>query len=476
VTINSNYNIMSSNLENILIKIPEIGKNMHGLMVELFPICRSITGNGVRESLKILKKHIPLNISEVPSGTNVFDWTIPKEWNINDAYIKNSKGEKIIDFKKSNLHVLNYSSPINEKISLKELLPHLHSLPNQPNVIPYRTSYYKENWGFCLTHNQLIDLKDDEYEVVIDSTLENGSLTYAEFFIQGESNDEVLFSCYTCHPSMCNDNLSGVVLFTFLAKNLKNLSLKYSYRFLFIPETIGAITWLSKNEANLKKIKHGLVAYCVGDSGNSSYKKSRQGDAEIDQIVMDVLKNSGDEHKIVDFFPTGSDERQYCSPGFDLPVGALVRTFATDFSEYHTSADNTEFVKSEYLADTLSKYLKVIIKLEENFGKFKPNSKEKIIKKMKKNDRIFLNLNPKCEPQLGKRKLYHDIGSQIPSQGGKKIINQFSLLWVLNYSDGFHYLSDIVKLSGYNIHEIENAADELVKASLLKEIKNIDEN
>ena len=462
---------MNSNFENILNKIPEIGKNMHELMIELFPICRSITGNGVRQSLQILQNHISLNISEIPSGTKVFDWTIPREWNINNAYIKNSKGEKIIDFKKSNLHVLNYSTPIRTKLSLQELLPHLHSLPDQPNVIPYRTSYYKENWGFCITHNQLINLQDDEYEVVIDSTLENGSLTYAEFFIQGESNDEVLFSCYTCHPSMCNDNLSGVVLFTFLAKHLKNLSLKYSYRFLFIPETIGAITWLSQNESNVKKIKHGLVAYCVGDPGNSSYKKSRQGNAEIDQIVMEVLKDTGEEHKVVDFFPTGSDERQFCSPGFNLPVGALVRTFAPEFSEYHTSADNTEFVKAQYLGDTLSKYVKVITKLEENFGKFKPNDKEKLGKSIKeKNDRIFLNLNPKCEPQLGKRKLYHDIGSQIPSQGGKKIINQFALLWVLNYSDGFHYLSDIVKLSGYDLIDIENSADALVKSHLLKEL------
>ena len=462
---------MNSDFESILMEIPKIGNNMHELMVELFPICRSITGNGVRQSLQILQNHISLNISEIPSGTEVFDWTIPREWNINDAYIKNSKGEKIVDFKKSNLHVLNYSIPICTKLSLQELLPHLHSLPNQPNVIPYRTSYYKENWGFCITHNQLINLQDDEYEVVIDSTLENGSLTYAEFFIQGESDDEVLFSCYTCHPSMCNDNLSGVVLFTFLAKHLKNLSLKYSYRFLFIPETIGAITWLSQNESNLKKIKHGLVAYCVGDPGNSSYKKSRQGNAEIDQIVMEVLKNTGDKHKVVDFFPTGSDERQFCSPGFNLPVGALVRTFAPEFSEYHTSADNTEFVKAEYLGDTLSKYIKVIVKLEENFGKFKLNDEEKLSKNIHgENDRIFLNLNPKCEPQLGKRKLYHDIGSQIPSQGGGKIINQFALLWVLNYSDGLHYLSDIVKLSGYDLIDIENAADELVKSHLLKEV------
>lgn len=462
---------MNSEFENILIKSSEIGKNMHDLMVELFPICRSITGNGVRESLQILQNHIELDISETPSGTNVFDWTIPREWNIRDAFIKNSKGEKIVDFQKSNLHVLNYSIPIHAKLSLQELLPHLHSLPEQPNVIPYRTSYYKENWGFCISHNQLINLQDDEYEVVIDSTLENGSLTCAEFLIPGESEDEVLFSCYTCHPSMCNDNLSGVVLFTFLAKYLKQIKLKYSYRFLFVPETIGVITWLSQNESNVKKIKHGLVAYCVGDPGNSSYKKSRKGNAEIDQVVIEVLQNSGDEYNVVDFFPTGSDERQFCSPGFNLPVGALVRTFAPDFSQYHTSADDTEFVKAEYLADTFSKYVKVISKLEENFGKFNSsNGKEFKKNPSKKNDRKFVNLNPKCEPQLGKRKLYHDIGSQIPSQGGKKIINQFALLWVLNYSDGFHYLSDIAKLSGYDFTDIENAANALLESNLLKEL------
>ena len=464
---------MNSNFDNI---VPEIGSGMHKLMVELFPICRSITGNGVRRSLKILRKHIPLDVLEVPSGTIVFDWTIPREWNIQDAYIKNSKGEKIVDFKKSNLHVLNYSIPIHKKISLKELKSHLHSLPDHPDVIPYRTSYYKENWGFCISHNQLLELENEEYEVLIDSTLQDGSLTYGEYLIKGKSTDEVLFSCYTCHPSMCNDNLSGVVLLTFLAKHLKNLSLKYSYRFLFIPETIGAITWLSKNENNVTKIKHGLVATCVGDPGISCYKKSRQGIAEIDQTVIEVLKNSGDDYKIIDFYPTGSDERQFCSPGFNLPIGSLERTFAPYFPEYHTSADNLEFVQGKYLGDTFLKYLKVICKLEENFGKFKQKNEKKIMKNTKKNsdDRVFLNLNPKCEPQLGKRNLYHAIGSQIPSQGGKKIINQFALLWVLNYSDGMHSLNDIVELSGYGFTDIKNAADALVTCNLLKEKNNHD--
>ena len=368
---------MESNFQNIIAQIPEIGEDMHELMIELFPICRSITGNGLRKTLKILKNHIPLEIFEVPTKTKAFDWEVPREWNITDAYIKNSKGEKIVDFKKSNLHVLNYSTPINKKISLDELKLHLHSLPEYSDVIPYRTSYYNENWGFCITHNQLLQLEEDEYEVFIDTTLEDGSLTYGEYFIKGESEDEVLLSCYPCHPSMCNDNLSGIVLLTFLAKHLKNLSLQYSYRFLFIPETIGSIVWLSRNEMNVAKIKHGLVATCVGDSGISTYKKSRQGNTEIDQTVIEVLKKSGDDYKIMNFDPLGSDERQFCSPGFNLPVGSLRRTNPANFPEYHTSADNTEFVKAKYLADSFSKYFKVILKLEENFGKFYSKNNER---------------------------------------------------------------------------------------------------
>jgi len=438
---------MKSNFEEIITQIPKIGDEMFRLMVELFPICRSITGNGLRNTLKILSKHISLEIHEVPTGTKVFDWMIPREWNINDAYIKNSKGEKIVDFKKSNLHVLNYSAPINTKISLEELKPHLFTLPEHPNVIPYRTSYYKENWGFCLTHNQFLQLEDDLYEVVIDSSLVDGSLTYGEYFLKGKNDDEVLFSCYPCHPSMCNDNLSGIVLLTFLAKYLGNLTLNYSYRFLFVPETIGAITWLSKNESKIEKIKHGLVASCVGDSGTSSYKKSRQGNAIIDQAVINVLKNSGENYKIIDFKPIGSDERQYCSPGFNIPIGSLQRTIPPDFPEYHTSADDTNFVQGRYLANTFSKYLSVIYILENN--------------------KTYVNLNPKCEPQLGKTGLYRMIGGP-----RKLIINELAILWVLNYSDGEHSLLDISDVSGIKFEQIKIVANALINCNLLKE-KNI---
>ena len=455
---------MENSFQEIMTRMPEIGEKMHALMVELFPICRSITGNGLRKTLTILKNHIPLEIFEVPTKTKVFGWEIPREWNINDAYIKNSKGEKIVDFKKTNLHVLNYSVPINKKISLDELKSHLHSLPEYSDIIPYRTSYYNKNWGFCIAHNQLLQLEEDEYEVFIDSTLEDGSLSYGEYLIKGESEDEVLLSCYPCHPSMCNDNLSGVVLLTLLAKHLKKLSLRYSYRFLFIPETIGAITWLSRNEHNVAKIKHGLVATCVGDPGISTYKKSRQGNAEIDHTVIEVLKNSGDEYKIIDFVPKGSDERQFCSPGFNLPVGSLRRTDAANFPEYHTSADNTEFVKAEYLADSFSKYFKVILKLEENFGKFySKKNKEEPYEIDKKNDQIFLNLNPKCEPKLDKTGLYRKIG-------GQKYNNALTILWVLNYSDGQHSLRDISLRSGIDFKQIKQAAKLLQAKKLLKQI------
>jgi len=454
---------MESNFQNIIAQIPEIGEDMHELMIELFPICRSITGNGLRKTLKILKNHIPLEIFEVPTKTKAFDWEVPREWNITDAYIKNSKGEKIVDFKKSNLHVLNYSIPINKKISLDELKLHLHSLPEYSDVIPYRTSYYNENWGFCITHNQLLQLEEDEYEVFIDTTLEDGSLTYGEYFIKGESEDEVLLSCYLCHPSMCNDNLSGIVLLTLLAKHLKKLSLQYSYRFLFIPETIGSIVWLSRNEMNVAKIKHGLVATCVGDSGISTYKKSRQGNTEIDQTVIEVLKKSGDDYKIMNFDPLGSDERQFCSPGFNLPVGSLRKTNPANFPEYHTSADNTEFVKAKYLADSFSKYFKVILKLEENFGKFYSKNNEELPEIDNKNDQVFLNLNPKCEPKLDKTVLYRKIGGAVHNDA-------LTILWVLNYSDGKHSLRDISLRSGIDFKQIKQTAELLQDKKLLKRI------
>ena len=457
------------NLKKIDYELEKIGKDMFNLLEKIFPICRSITGNGVRQTLEILKEHIPLEIHEVPTGTKVFDWIIPKEWNINDAYIKDPNGKKIVDFKKSNLHVLNYSIPINKKISLSELKNHIHTIPEKPKLIPYVTSYYSENWGFCMKHNEFIKLKEGEYHAYIDSTLTNGSLTYGEYVIPGKYENEIVLSCYVCHPSMCNDNLSGVVLLTMLLKYLKNLKLNYSIRFLFIPETIGAITWLQKNEKNIKKIDHGLVVTCVGDPGSFTYKKSRLGNSEIDKTVIKLLQKSESKFKIVDFFPWGSDERQFCSPGFNLPFGSLMRSMygSDDFPEYHTSADNLYYVNEKSLSESFSKYLEIINQLEENFGKFSnQNSKEKILKDKK--SEFFKNLNPKCEPQLGKRGIYRLIGGQ--GNDVKNRIDEFALFWVLNLSDGIHSLSDIVSISGFELSKIKNAAAILEKKKLIKKI------
>ena len=424
-------------------KSTEIDKEMYGLMRELYPICRSITGNGVRQTLNILKKDIPIEICEVASGTEVFDWTVPKEWNIKEAWIKNAKGEKIVDFEASNLHVLNYSIPVHERLSLEELKNHLYSMPDHPEWIPYRTSYYNENWGFCLVHSQYLELKEGTYEVYIDSTLEDGHLTYGECFIKGQIADEVLISCHICHPSLCNDNLSGIVLTSFLAKHLSDLSLNYSYRFIFIPGTIGSITWLNLNENRLSDIKHGLVVACVGDCGKFNYKKSRRGNAEIDRVVFNALKHSEFEFNVIEFSPFGYDERQYCSPGINLSIGCLMRTPHGEYPEYHTSADNLEFVSPKCIEESLNVYLSIIYALENN--------------------KTYLNLSPKCEPQLGKRGLYAAIGGGTESRE-----KQLAMLWVLNLSDGQHSLLDISEKSNLEISLLKNMVDILMKHNLLK--------
>jgi len=423
-----------------------IGTEMYQLMKELFPICRSITGNGVRETLQILREHIPLEVHEVPSGTKVLDWVVPKEWNIRDAYIRDAKGEKIVDFNISNLHVMGYSVSIKRKVKLPELKEHLYSLPDHKDWIPHRTSYYKENWGFCLSHRQLESLKDEEYEVFIDSSLEDGHLTYGEYYIHGEADDEFLISCHICHPSLANDNLSGVVLSTFLAKTLSKKKLRYSYRFIFIPTTIGSITWLSLNEAKSHKIKYGLVVACVGDSGKLHYKKTRQGEAEIDKVVSYCLRHSGQAYEIHDFSPYGYDERQYCSPGFNLPVGRLTRTMHGLFPENHTSADNLDLIDVDSLADSFSKYMEVIDIIEQN--------------------KKYINTHPKGEPQLGKRGLYSTFGGKRESN-----LEELALLWVLNLSDGSFSLLDIAERSDLPFSYIREAASKLIDEGLLTEAK-----
>jgi aminopeptidase-like protein len=421
-----------------------VGQEMHEWMAELYPICRSITGNGVRETLGVIKRQIPLTVHEVATGTQVFDWTVPKEWNIRDAFVKNPQGERVIDFQKSSLHVLNYSVPVQARIPLDELKAHLFTLPEHPSWIPYRTSYYEERWGFCLTHEQMLGLRDGHYDVCIDASLEDGHLTYAECYLKGETAEEVLMSSHVCHPSLANDNLSGVTLLTFLARHLSAVPLRYSYRFLFIPGTIGSITWLSRNEANVGRVKHGLVVACVGDSGRFTYKKSRRGNAEIDRAATHVLRHGDAPSEVVEFSPYGYDERQFCSPGFDLPVGCFMRTPHGRFPEYHSSADDLNFVQGAALGDSLAQVLAVIEVLEGN--------------------RTYVNRNPRCEPQLGKRGLYRMVGGAAGSG-----LDELAMLWMLNLSDGRHTLLDIAERSAQPFSALKAAADALVSHGLLIE-------
>ncbi len=424
----------------------DVGERMYRFVSEIFPICRSITGDGFRETLHRVRQEIPLELHEVRSGTRVFDWTVPREWNIRDAWVKNAEGEKIIDFRRSNLHVVNYSIPVHRKVLLEELRQHLHSLAERPDWVPYRTSYYKEDWGFCLAHNRLQELEDGEYEVCIDSRLEEGSLTYGEYLIPGKCADEILLSCHACHPSLCNDNLSGIALVVFLARLLSDFDLKYSYRFLLIPGTIGSIAWLALNEDKISRIRHGLVVACVGDPGKFHYKKSRRGDAEIDRAVVHTLRHCGKGFDVLEFSPYGYDERQYCSPGFNLPVGSLTRTPHGRFPEYHTSADDLNFVHPEALAGSLAVYLAVFRILENNAR--------------------YLNLNPKCEPQLGKRGLYRAIGGL--ADAGRA---EMAMLWILNLSDGGHSLLDIAERAALPFELVLSAARTLVDHGLLEEFR-----
>ena len=422
-----------------------LGCELYDRIARLYPICRSITGNGVRETLRLLATEIDLDIREVATGTPVFDWRVPKEWNIRDAYIKNQRGERVVDFNTSNLHVVNYSVPIRARLTLAELRPHLFSLPEHPDWIPYKTSYYSETWGFCLSHRQVESLTEDVYDVCIDSSLEEGHLTYGEYCLPGRDTDEVLLSCHVCHPSLCNDNLSGISIAVALARLLHRAPRRYTYRFVFIPGTIGAITWLALNEHRAPTIKHGLVLACAGDRGHLNYKRSRQGDAEIDRAVTHVLSQSSAQPRVEDFSPYGYDERQYCSPGFNLPVGVLSRTPHGRFPEYHTSADNLAFVDPVALADSLRACLDVVDVLEGNG--------------------VFLNQNPNCEPQLGRRGLYATMGGH--SSGGRE--REAALLWVLNLSDGGRTLLDIAERSGLPFAAVRAAATALVEADLLRE-------
>ncbi|MFI6921717.1 DUF4910 domain-containing protein [Nonomuraea spiralis] len=416
------------------------GPEMHDLVRRLYPLCRSITGDGLRRTLDVIDGSIPLKVSEVPTGTKVLDWTIPREWNIRDAYVKDAAGNRVVDFHDNNLHVVGYSVPVEATMSLEELRGRLHTLPGQPDLVPYRTSYYAETWGFCLSQNTLDGLADGPYEVRIDSTLADGHLTYGEHVVQGRSSEEVLISCHVCHPSLANDNLAGVAVAVALAQRLSDPW--YTYRFVFAPGTIGAITWLARNRERTDRIRHGLTLACAGDAGTITYKRSRRGDAEIDQVFAYVLKDR--PHTILDFSPYGYDERQYCSPGFDLPVGSLTRTPYGSYPEYHTSADNPDFVRPEAMEDTLETLWSAVQVLEGN--------------------RRYQNLSPYGEPQLGARGLYGSLGGRSDTKQA-----QMAMLWVLNLSDGLHSLLDIAERSNLPFQALADAANALRNAGLLKE-------
>lgn len=421
--------------------LAEVGRDLHQFASDLYPICRSITGDGIRRTLSMIHERIPLQISEVPTGTPVFDWTVPKEWNIRDAYIEKPGGERVVDFRKSNLHVVNYSSPICAKLSLAELKPHLFTIPDHPDWIPYRTSYYKEDWGFCMSHNQMLALEDREYKVYIDSTLKDGHLTYGECYLRGRSTDEVLFSCHACHPSLANDNLSGLAIATQLAQFLSGRDLRYSYRFLFVPGTIGAITWLARNREAAGRIRHGLVLTCIGDRGHFHYKRSRRENSEIDLAAAHILSHLSESSEILDFSPYGYDERQYCSPGFNLAVGCLMRSVWGTFPEYHTSADNLDFIPPAQLTESLRICAAIVDVLEHN--------------------QSYRNVLSYCEPQLGRRGLYG-------STGGNALGDEIhARLWVLNLSDGDHTLLDIAQRSGMPFQAIHEAAALLKENGLL---------
>jgi aminopeptidase-like protein len=420
----------------------ETGERLLAFVEELFPICRSITGDGVRETLAAVAQRIPLELHEVPSGTEVLDWTVPDEWNVRDAYVARD-GRRLVDFRTSNLHLVSYSEPFRGVLPLGELSAHLHSLPEHPRWIPYRTSYYSRAWGFCLAHEELEALEDGDYEVVVDTTLEPGSLTYGECFLPGEREDEVLLTTHVCHPSLANDNLSGIAVLTELGAALRSSPRTLSYRLLFIPGTIGSITWLARNKELTKKITAGIVLACLGDAAPLTYKRSRRGDARIDRAASHALKVLDERARIVDFIPWGWDERQFNSPGFDLPVGSISRSREGEYEEYHSSADTIGLLRGESLEEALAAVLEIIEVLES--------------------DRRYVNLSPEGEPQLGKRGLYPTVGGPAAEQ------QQLAMLWVLNQSDGNHSLLDIADRSGLPLPLLKEAAQRLLAGELLRE-------
>jgi len=422
------------------------GAEAFELARELFPLPRSLTGDGVRQTLRVVGELVPLEVTEVPTGTPVFDWTIPREWNVADAWIADASGTRIVDYRSSNLHVLGYSRPVRATLSGAELDGRLHSLPEHPDRIPYRTAYWADTWGFCVSERQRQQIRPDEqYEVVIDATLEDGHLTYAEALFPGESDDEVLLSTYVCHPSVANDNVSGIAVLAVLGRHLAGRPLRRTHRLLFSPGTLGPLAWLSRNLEGLDRVHAGLVVACAGDRGPLRYKRSRRGDAHVDRAAGHVLPHSRPDALVEDFVPWGGDERQFCSPGFDLPIGALTRTPHGLYPEYHSSADDLDLIGAESLGDSVAATLEILDVLER--------------------DRTYVSRSPYGEPQLGRRGLYREISAGVPRAEESF---QRALMWVLNQADGTRSLLETAERAQLPFDLVAEAANALVDAELLQ--------
>ena len=418
------------------------GDGLHDFASKLYPICRSITGQGVRKTLALIGEHIPLAIREVPSGSRVYDWEVPPEWNIEDAAVLDAQGERVVDFQKHNLHVVSYSEPVAQTVSLSELEPHLHSLPEHPEWIPYRTSYYQRNWGFCLPHATRQTMRSGQYRIDIKSSLASGSLSYGETAIPGRSREEVLFFTHVCHPSLANDNTAGMAVATALAAWVAGEPRRYSYRFVFAPGTIGSLCWLKQNERSLARVRAGLVLGLLGDSGPLTYKMSRDANTETDAIAGYVLSQIDRNSTVIPFSPYGYDERQLCSPGFNLPVGRLTRSVNGGYPEYHSSGDDLALIRPECLERSLQACKLFVTVLEQ--------------------DARYVNRSPKGEPRLGKRGLYGSVGGMSPAE------REHAMLWVLNQSDGSKSILDIAKRSGLPFEIVHEASLALEGAGLLR--------
>ena len=411
---------------------------LYDFAARLYPICRSITGAGVRQTLGLIRARIPLQIHEVPTGTRVFDWRVPEEWNVEDAAVLDPDGRRVVDFQAHNLHLVGYSEPIQASMSLQELSPRLHVLPEHPDWIPYRTSYYSRSWGFCMRARERAALRPGRYRVEVRTSLAKGSLSYGELLLPGRSREEVLFFTHICHPSLANDNTSGMAVATALAEWLAREPRRFTYRLVFAPGTIGSLTWLRRNEPRLSRVRHALVLALLGDPGALTYKRSRRDTSEIDEIAAYVLAGEG---TTVPFSPYGYDERQLCSPGFNLPAGRLTRSVNGGYPQYHTSADDLTLITPQALAASLAACRRIVEVMESN--------------------RRFVNLKPKGEPRLGARGLYGALGGAGPKQ------HEHAMLWLLNQSDGAHSLLDIARRSRLPVALLREAAAALESAGLL---------